>query len=342
MNLPMPRPLRAALACVAGLACAAGLIACGGDDTAATSSESTASTGYPFTYTDCGGTPQTVTKAPERVVAMDIDAYYLLRDIGFADRIVALGWVLQDPPKGVPHIGEFGEYPSKDEVLAQRPDLAVSPYSSAFGPKGAFPQPQLVRLGVATYYALSGCGSTGELRDLRAVTADVTNLGGIFGRPEVADAVVERFEDGLATAQADPPADPADRPTVWIYEGTDGPAAYGRNTVPNAVIWLAGGRNVFDDTIDYNNVSSEAVLKRDPDVIWLMPDAGFGGIGDGPGAADRMRAKLEKHPVLGTLTAVREGRFAVVDYSTGSQANLKNPEAVGILAAEIAKVGGAR
>ncbi|MFN8108567.1 MAG: ABC transporter substrate-binding protein [Thermoleophilia bacterium] len=336
MDLRTRTPLTAGLA---ALACSAGLIGCGGGSaTSPTSTGSTAgSSGFPFTYTDCGGTAQTITAPAKRVVAMEIDASDLVRTTGFGDRLIAIGAVAKpaDVPPGVAHIGKFNSYPSKDEVLAQRPDLVVSPYGSALGPKGAFPQSQLNKLGIRSYYSLSGCGPTGIVHDLNVVTRDVNTLGRIFGRPDLTNAVVARFNRQLAAAA---PRAAGRRPTVWVYEGTKDPASYGGNLVPNAVIWLAGGRNVFEDTRDYNTVSTEAVLKRDPDIIWVMPDAGFGGISDGPGAGGRIEKKLETDPVLSQLTAVRKHRFAVVPFSTGAVANLKNPQAVAVIAAEVRKV----
>jgi iron complex transport system substrate-binding protein len=359
------RRLLAGAVTVAVLGALSGLAACRGLDEGAAGAGGGPASGP---VTDCTGRPVAAAAPPRRVVTLTPSVLEMLFWLGVADRVVGTG---VPPPPGtfparfeaaaqrVPKLsGRYraGAYRpvAREVLLSARPDFVLGGFASNFTAAGATGQDELRRRGIASYLALStACdrAAGGPLTNLSLVERDLINLGRIFRVEDRARRLVAglRTKTGQVTALARQRADsgapkpppstkPKPPPSVFAFEydeGTETPYAPGGRQTINAVITLAGGRNVFGD-LDraYGRVGWEEVVRRDPDVI-LCIVYGKGSAGADRAAFDRARRFLTAHPPLRNMRAVRERRFAELVYEDGSVGGVRNADAVVTLARQL-------
>ena len=114
--------------------------------------------------------------------------------------------------------------------------------------------------------------------------------------------------------------------TIWSYSGETDPYPAGAVGTPNAVITLAGATNAFADVLkDYDAISWEEIVARNPDVIWVMTSAGEGMfINELKGIEE----KLAADPRLVNVTAVKNKAYVVVSYNVGGVETPRNVDAL--------------
>lgn len=302
----------ASLIALALLAAACGSDSSSSDDagTTSTSAPAAAATSYPVTITDCDGVETTYDRAPERIVTVDPSMTELLLQLGLADKIVGYTeffapeqqWdVTKDQMAGLNQINEDLTYPSEEAIVAEEPDFVTSVYPYAFGD----PLPtrdEWAAQGVDTYQALGECSSE-PVTDFSLMYQDIRNLGVIFDVQAEAEAEIARIEAQVADAQQR--AADAGIPAVRLATqagGTEQPDFYGGST--NAVIELAGSTYIWGDLGLTGTSSWEEFVNRDPQVVWVMPDAG-------QPVAD-LEAQLEDDPRLEGVTAIEDQAYIVV------------------------------
>ena len=97
-------------------------------------------------------------------------------------------------------------------------------------------------------------------------------------------------------------------PRVFVYDsGDDVPFTAGRYAMPTALIEAAGGRNIMDDLEkSWATVGWESVVARDPDFVVIV---NYGDV-----TAEQKREFLKSNPALAGINAVRNDRFAVLEY----------------------------
>ena len=220
---------------------------------------------------------------PRRIVSLVCAATDIFQALGEMDRLVA---VEEDCPcagtEGMAKIRNE-DHPGKaaalnvESVLALRPDAVVAkpdlrPALEGRGFHVVWTLPDLTRDNVA---------------DL------VGKIGALLRCPERAQALLDR----MAEREADLRRRTADLPRVRVYYETTGiGGTVGGPSVVDAMIELAGGRNIAHDVAKaYTTLTPEAIFAADPDVIVL------GGYAD---PVDVVKAR----PGWDRLKAVREGR----------------------------------
>lgn len=277
---------------------------------ASPSASAPARTTYPVTVTDCGGRTTTYTKAPERVVTIDPNIAESLLMLGLGDRIVGLTqfygpdqqWVpVKAEMATLPVINKDGAYPSKEAVVAAQPDLVTSIYPYAF----MDPLPDREgwqKLGINTYESLGECDGA-HATDFSLLYQDLRNLGVIFDVQQKAEVAVQELQTRVEAAQQKLAAAGVHPGVILTHDGTkEHPGAYG--STANAVITMAGGRYPFVDIPIDRAPTWEEFVAADPDVVWIIPDAG-------PSAAE-VEAQLAADPRTKDLKAVRDKRYVVV------------------------------
>lgn len=333
---------RRALVLVLALA----LAACGGP------SGTAAPTGG-VTVSDCTGHKTTVKAPPKRVVALTTSVLEMLFWLGLGDRVVGIG----TPPKpgtspkqfeaavqGLPKLagpykpGGYQPVP-REKLLAANPDFVIGGFSSNFDAAGATSQKELDSSGVPSYLAVStSCSqaTTTARTGLDLVYRDLDNLGKIFGVSAPASTLIASMKaktSAVATKLSGQPS-----PSVFPFEydeGTQTPFAPGNRQAVNAVITLAGGKNIFAGLDKaYQKVSWETVAQHNPDVILLIIyDNG------NPTENDADFAAAEKFvrgfAPLAATNAVRTGKFARLTYEEGSNGGVRNADAVVSLAHQL-------
>lgn len=223
--------------------------------------------------------------APQRVVVAGIPLYSeILISLGLVDRIVGVADSPENPLEvaGLPRVGTVWQ-PSLEAIVALGPDLVL----------GASPllQDQLTALGVAT---LSGGGDEMWITDVAGVLATVERVGQALGVAHEAQVLAGAIAKAILALEAKVLG--RERPSaavLYLYDPAGTPYVTGRGTPEDELISRGGGVNAFRDLGGYLQVGVEALLARDPAVLF---------VGTG------QRENLVRHVTLHALTAVREGR----------------------------------
>lgn len=236
---------------------------------------------------------------PERIVSTAPSITEMLYALGLGDRVVGVTNYCRYPPEAArkPKIGDYLR-PNLELIVAARPDLVI-----------------LERTGVRASESLAGAR-------LRVLEVDDGTLAGIFqsierigaaaGVGERAAALNVRLRaelDRLARQNAGLPK----RRTMFVLGRTpgrlEGIVVAGRGSYLDELIGLAGGKNIFGDTVSaYAKVPLEEILARDPEVILDM-----GEMADPEALSEeRKRAIVALWSRQPSLAAVRSGRVYAV------------------------------
>lgn len=150
---------------------------------------------------------------------------------------------------------------SAEGLLSLRPDLVI--LRAEAGPPAVIDQLRAAGLDLAVAPAGEG---------VDVVRRKIAFIGRVLGRETAAAKLTERFDRDLGALEARV-ARVSARPGVLflISAGRGAPMAGGRGTAADAMIALAGGRNVAAELEGYKPLSEEALAGLAPDVL-LLPD----------------------------------------------------------------------
>lgn len=315
-NTVRSRPLsEAVLLVVAALV----LSSCAGApeaDTASDPGPSASSEGaeslFPLEVTSCGHTT-TVEARPERAVTLNQGATEVALALGVEAQMAGTAYLDDAVPAkwetaydSIEVLAE--EYPTREDLLAARPDFVYASYGSAFDPKVAGTQDELAATGIGSYLSPFGCEEDDDRPEptFDAVWDEVEAVGTAFGVPERAAELrtaQQELLDGLAETGAGEGLD-----VLWFDSGDKTPFVGGGGGGPQLVLDAVGATNVFADLDGgWADGSWEEVVAADPDVI-VLADASWS-------SAESKIDHLESDPVLSQLDAVRAGAYVTVPFS---------------------------
>lgn len=251
---------------------------------------------------------------PKRVVSLAPSLTEMVYALGAGPTLVGVTTVCNYPEaaRKVPRIGgmEDGGV-DLEKVLSLKPDLVV-----AIGLYQSSTVEALRRLGLRVEVVPS--------QTVEDVFVAVTRLGVLLGREAEAKRLNADMRQRIDRVRKATAALPKERRPRVFYQVWDKPLMTAtRDTLIGRLIELGGGVNVFGDLSGrYVQVSPEAVLERDPQVI-LAPTT----------HASRVDAKvLAKTPGLAGVTAVRTGRVHVLDGDLVSRTGPRIAEALELVA----------
>lgn len=300
---------------------------------------------HPVTVTDCAGAETTFTSPPQRIVTSNASSLELLLRLGAGDRVVGTGF---PPGKGTlpDELDARAQQVKvlsdtvipKEKLLGSGADLYIDTFAlmNMGGGMGDTPTEQeFEAAGIKHVFLKStACAahSKSPVTDLSAVEDDITSLGAITGRSARAAELVAGMKkkvDAVRDAVAATPE--RKRPTYFFFDydaGTKQPTAVCNRQVANAVITLAGARNVFADCDgDYKQVGWEDVIAKNPDWIQLgVRDRGSEAANDR--AYDEARTWLETNSATRGLKAVEEGHFLRIGSERTTIAGVANADTV--------------
>ncbi len=276
---------------------------------------------------NCGTTVQ-VGAPPARAIAMNQGATEILLELGLESRIAGTAYLddvsiyapLAPIYASVPVIAK--KYPSREVVLAAKPDLVYASYFSAFDGAAAGSRGSLAERGIASYLSPSDCKARSEPISFDDVFQEIREVGRIFAVPERAERVVLDLTRRLDDVRRQVAARGTAPSVLWLDGTGSAPRVGGSNGSPGLILRTAGTRNVFEEIPRaWGEGSWEQVLASDPDFIVLV-DAAWD-------PASAKHAALAHEP-LASLRAVRTHRYVTIPFAstTPSFRNLDAVEAL--------------
>ncbi|MEV5889119.1 ABC transporter substrate-binding protein [Nonomuraea fuscirosea] len=268
---------------------------------------------------DCAGKDVTFSEPPAKVVTLDGYAAQTMARLGLTGKIVGTGFPAPFAADTSPYKEELAKIPVLAErvpvtevVAAQRPDLVLTAFSAFGGPSGS---PKDTDLATMNAKGLAACMPGGGLAraggtpsgpapaDLAPIYDYIRKLGTVFGVQDRAGKLIAELrarQDAVRTGGA--------KPRVMIVQ--DNPVAgqpiktSGNGTIAHALLVLAGGENLFPDvSAMHADVSPEQVVKRDPQVVWVITDYTFA-----KAKGQELVDQVKQNPLLAGTTAVKQGR----------------------------------
>ncbi|MFG1797324.1 ABC transporter substrate-binding protein [Nocardia sp. NPDC049149] len=295
---------------LAAVVVAAALAGCGADKAA----------GGNLTLRNCEEDVQFPTPA-KRLFVNDGNLISMALALGVQDQVVAVSSVQRDADTLRRHYGPAvdqlkdvaPEYPSRETVLAQGPDVMVAGWSYGYDEAKNLTPDSLRKAGIAAYTLTESCRQRngerprGIVEPWTALRTDLTNLGAITGRADRAGELTADLDRRLAALSAAPRGERT--PTIFLFDSaTDSLMSSGSFGAPQAILDAAGGRNALSDVADtWTRVSWERLAAADPDAIMFVdyPPQTF---------AQKVEA-LRAKPGINQLRAVTEGRFLNLPYA---------------------------
>ncbi len=157
-------------------------------------------------------------------------------------------------------VGDFSTQ-SVERIMLTRPDVVLVSL-----PEQARIKNDLEILGIRTYNS-----SPATIED---ILLEIRKLGRILDAVARADSVIDSLRHELATAGH---ATGSDSPAVYLEIALQPLVTVGGKSYINEAIARAGGRNIFRDLpVDYPVVAQEEIIRRNPDVIFILHDAPTG------------------------------------------------------------------
>jgi iron complex transport system substrate-binding protein len=199
---------------------------------------------------------------PRRIISTAPSITEMLFALGAGDRVVGVTTFCHYPPEAT-KITKIGTYlePNLETILSLKPDLVVAETSPIH-------RDQFASLGLRTVRV--------RFETVQDVYGSLRTIGAAIGAPDRAERLVHDIERDLEDVRRRvskaPPVS-----AMFVVGRTpnslDGMVATGNAPYMNAIMEIAGGRNVFRDaSMRYFKVSTEQVIARDPEVILDMGD----------------------------------------------------------------------
>ena len=238
---------------------------------------------YPVTVVDDRGAKIAFANRPERIVSIGTLYTEILLDLGAVDRLVAVAESPDNPPAvaDLPTVGSSFA-PNVEVILSFKPDLVLG--ATDWGGE----RPALEKAGVVVLTTRL----ITSLPDLFTTIRTVGKAIGLWDEAEIligqiAEAIIDIESIALKSSRVK---------AAFLYAGTLNapPYAGGSGTIEHELILRAGGENVFADVVGFPQVSFEALLTRNPDVIFTDP---------------AQITNIADNPLLRGVSAVRNNRI---------------------------------
>ncbi len=240
--------------------------------------------GFPVTVQDNRGLEVKIPQPPQRVVVLTALYGHILVDLDATELVAGV----TDSPNNPVELGDLPRVgpsfsPSVEEILALGPDLVLGGWGDV--------RSALERAGALVLTVGEPDGSIAGTDDIFAA---IRAVGRAVGRPDEAARIVGEIAVDVLEVERQVLGLPKIRVALlYLYAPDSAPYTIGSDSVEHELLLRAGGDNVFADLSGFPQVSLEAVLARDPEVIITDPTQ-----------VDHILESAH----LQEVTAVREGR----------------------------------
>ncbi len=231
---------------------------------------------------------------PQRIISLAPSNTEILFALGLADKIVAVTDYCDYPAeaKEKPSVGGYST-PNIEKIVEIQPDLilATSIHEQRI-------IPQLEERGI-TVFAL-------DSNTLDEILEAITLVGQITGKEEAASGLVTEMQNRIKAVTDKTSGLPeGQKPRVFYITWHDPLLAPGSGTFQDDLIGKAGGTNIARNLIGYANISLEAVIEANPEVM-------IAGVGHGTGTDLNLQFIKDESRLRGT-DARRNHRVYGVD-----------------------------
>jgi iron complex transport system substrate-binding protein len=212
---------------------------------------------YPLTITDQAGNKVTISKLPERIVSLVPSNTEILFAIGAGKNVVGVT-TNDDYPKEVKSLPKVGDMTiNAEKVLAQKPDII---FASSLNGKETIDK--LKKLGLTVVLL--------DANSIKEVYQSIDIAGQVTNQLRNSDKLIGKMEAEKLKVFRQVAAVKKDKAVkVWL-ESDPSLFTAGKGTLLNELTSIAGGDNVAKDLNGWPQVSSEQVVKWNPDVIVSM------------------------------------------------------------------------
>jgi iron complex transport system substrate-binding protein len=268
-----------------------------------------AAASYPVT---AGGL--TLAARPTKIISLSPTATEMLFAVGAGDQVTAVD-SNSDYPAGVPKTDLSGFKPNAEAIAAKGPDLVV--LSNDLNNIVA----SLKQLKIPVYLAPAAVTLDDTYRE-------ISEVGALTGHATEAADVTKRMKDDIAKLVADAPKR-ATKPTYY-YELDPTFYSVTAKTFVGSLFSLVGLENIAKPGTagDYPQLSAEAIVKADPDAIFLADTKCC------QQSADTVKAR----PGWAGVTAVRQGQVYPLDDDIASRWGPRVVELVRSIVDAVARV----
>jgi iron complex transport system substrate-binding protein len=277
---------------------------------------STATKYQPVTIKNCD---QTITykQPPQRVVTLTQPATEIMLALGLQKYMVGTAYldnpVLPQYQQAYSQIRVLAQkYPSKEVFLGVEPDFVISTFKSAFEKSAIGSRQELLQLGIYSYLQTMNCDRPEDRPEqvtIDNVYQELREIGRIFGVEERSEKLIIQLQTQLQATQKQLGKVTTKKRIFW-YDSEDPPLTVSNWGMPNYIIELAGGENIFKDIQKkqaWVTVNWEDVIARQPDVIVLI-DANWS-------SAKEKQRLLKSNPAYSQLKAVQQDKFIILSFS---------------------------
>ncbi len=273
---------------------------------------------YPVTVESCGESI-TFDSMPKRALSFDTNMTEIMLALGLEDNMVGY-WI-----SGVPVANEYEEQvkniplistetwppPSLEVILNFDPDFVFGAWNYNFSEESGVTPEKLAATGVMSYVLTESCIAVGMQPDesLESTYTDILNMGRIFGVEARAIELVNQMREKITAVQSK--IGNVDTPLRGFYYGGGADTAFtaGKYAMATKMMNAVGAENIFGDVEDdwIPAAGWEKVIELDPEFIM---------IDDTPWESAEQRIKtLESLPQLASITAIREKRYIVLQWT---------------------------
>jgi iron complex transport system substrate-binding protein len=240
---------------------------------------------YPVTVRGGGDEPAVLVARPERVVALAPESAEILMELELGDRLIGVPEGVEGAPRGARPVASLSGQLEVSRIARLRPDLLVATRTT---------DPVDVALARQRTDAALYVQPASSVDDVERA---IVELGFLVGEPVVARRLAGRIEERVAAVQRQV----SGRPVTTVFVDTGFFVTVPARSLLGDLVRRAGGRSVAGATPGFEPFDLDALAELDPDVYLTTSDSGV------------TLARLRSKPRTRDLTAVREGRFVVVD-----------------------------
>jgi iron complex transport system substrate-binding protein len=265
------------------------------------------------------GNVVTFTSAPERIVSLSPSNTEILFAVGAGDNVVGITDYCNYPYNftawaeagNITSIGNYWQ-PSIEPIIDLDPDLVLASSASLEAAEN---------LGSLGYKVL-----VIEAKTIDGILQDILLVGRATGNDASAKALVNEMRARIDAVE-NQAADATTTPTVYHEVWNEPLQSAGPGTFIDEMITLAGGINIFNDaTTSWPIVSSEAIIDKDPDVMFF-PDM-YMGVGNFYETIE----SVEGRPGWDSITAVQNDALYEINADIISRSGPRIVDALEIIA----------